>query len=258
MSDTSEAPEGHDDGGSSVEDRARKMGWRPQDEFKGDPEKWRPAQEFLDRGLNELPVLRDRYKNLEKKLDEQSKTVSEFLDFARKGEERAYERARKELLEKRESAVAMADTESFKKIEAELTELKPPPSPKVMALPPEAAEVAAWVEENPWYNANPEMQDDAKAIEANLFRNRPNMPLAERLAETKKRIQAMYPDQFQNHRRASAPSVSEGSGAPPPRGKAKSYENLPADAKKACDKFVRSIPGFTREEYCKTYDWGDA
>ena len=32
------------------EEAARKEGWRPKEEFEGDPEKWRPAKEFVERG----------------------------------------------------------------------------------------------------------------------------------------------------------------------------------------------------------------
>ena len=29
---------------------AREQGWKPQDEYEGDPNKWRPAKEFVERG----------------------------------------------------------------------------------------------------------------------------------------------------------------------------------------------------------------
>jgi len=32
------------------EDQAREQGWRPKEEYEGDPEKWRPAKEFVERG----------------------------------------------------------------------------------------------------------------------------------------------------------------------------------------------------------------
>jgi hypothetical protein len=42
-------------------------------------------------------------------------------------------------------------------------------------------------------------------------------------------------------------------------GKAKAgdhvYDNLPSDAKKECDRFVREIKGFTREKYCEDFAW---
>ena len=32
------------------EGQAREMGWRPKDEWEGEPEKWRDAKEFVERG----------------------------------------------------------------------------------------------------------------------------------------------------------------------------------------------------------------
>ena len=64
-----------------------------------------------------------------------------------------------------------------------------------------------------------------------------------------------YPDKFGNPRREQASSVAEpGSQAPRPK-KGKTYDDLPPEAKAACDKFVRTIPGYKREDYVKEYDW---
>jgi uncharacterized membrane protein YqaE (UPF0057 family) len=40
-----------------VIDKATKMGWTPKTEFRGDPDKWRPADEFVERGENMLPFV---------------------------------------------------------------------------------------------------------------------------------------------------------------------------------------------------------
>ena len=32
------------------EGEAREMGWRPKEEWQGEPEKWRDAKEFVERG----------------------------------------------------------------------------------------------------------------------------------------------------------------------------------------------------------------
>ena len=34
----------------SYEDEARNQGWKPKDEYEGDPTKWRPAKDFVERG----------------------------------------------------------------------------------------------------------------------------------------------------------------------------------------------------------------
>ena len=32
------------------ESQAREQGWKPKEEYEGDPNKWRPAKEFVERG----------------------------------------------------------------------------------------------------------------------------------------------------------------------------------------------------------------
>src|SRR5580698_7384300 len=98
MSDVSGAEETPRPNESEVE--ARRLGWVGKDEFKGDPDKWRPADEFLDRGRRILPiVLKDNEKLqrrigvLESKLNETAEATKELLAFTSKSEERAYKRA---------------------------------------------------------------------------------------------------------------------------------------------------------------------
>ena len=40
--------------------RARRMGWIPKDEYGGKPDNWRSAKDFIERGENEMPILRER------------------------------------------------------------------------------------------------------------------------------------------------------------------------------------------------------
>ena len=47
-----------------IEARARAMGWRPQEEFNGDPAKWKPAEDFVAKGENDLPVLRENMRRM--------------------------------------------------------------------------------------------------------------------------------------------------------------------------------------------------
>lgn len=38
--------------------KAKDMGWRPLEQFKGDPEKWVDAEEYVERGEHVLPIVR--------------------------------------------------------------------------------------------------------------------------------------------------------------------------------------------------------
>ena len=99
----------------ATEARARRMGWKPEAEWQGEPPKdgFRTAEEFVEHGTAELSILRERNKKLDtqlverdKRLDEMSGTLAEFKEFASKSEERAYKRAKKDLQAKQRQAMA--------------------------------------------------------------------------------------------------------------------------------------------------------
>ena len=58
-----------DEGQQQVDDgadaKARRMGWKPKDEYTGNPEKWVPAEEFLKTGFDTPAILAERYKILD-------------------------------------------------------------------------------------------------------------------------------------------------------------------------------------------------
>jgi F0F1-type ATP synthase membrane subunit b/b' len=143
------------DDGAKIEERARRIGWVPKDEFRGDPEKWAPADEFLERGERTLPILLERNRKIDDKLgkaEKDNKTLREqieamngtlkeardtFVEFRERTanvEQRAYQRARAELLAERDAAVAAADPAAFKAADAALTELDKT-APKPVAKP---------------------------------------------------------------------------------------------------------------------------
>ena len=77
--DTIEVPNTPEDAPqiSYEEKRARAMGWRPKEEFKGDPDKWVDAAQFADNADKSLPLAKaEARRALEVELREET----EFLD----------------------------------------------------------------------------------------------------------------------------------------------------------------------------------
>lgn len=253
---------------TDVEQRAMRLGWVPKDQFKGDPDKHRSAEEFLDRGVNMLPLLqRDNEKlhrgmsRLEKRLEEQSRTFEEFQKFSQQGMEREYKRGKAEAEAKLDTAIQNADVAGAQQARRELAaieearpqpvqERKEPDKPKVDPV------FQDWMDENPWFNSDQALQGYAGKQYSILEKKYPGRAPRELLDETKKLVMDKFPEEFGiNPRREAASAVSEPSGAGQQRKKGRTYADLPPDAKKACDKFVRTIPGYTREKYIETYDW---
>ena len=269
-------PEGGDKGSDngSVESRARRMGWKPEGEWHGEPPKdgFRTAEEFVERGEAELPILRERNRKLDDelaqtnvRLDEMTGTLTEFRDYHAKTEERALARAKKELVEKQRQAVAAEDTAAFDKATKEIDALDADaakarddaarkPTAKASGDDPV---FRAWSGENTWYGDDMELTAYADTIAPHVAKKtqatgRPYFDAIS--AEVKKR----FADRFENPNRKAAPNV-EGGGRMPGGGgkKGKGYSDLPAEAKAACDRYVKQEL-LTKEQYLADFDWSEA
>lgn len=259
-------PEGNDS-----ETKARRLGWVPKEEFRGDPDKHRSAEDFLKRGDEILPLLQRDNKRLhegfgkiEKELKETRETLQSFAEFAAKGEERAYKRAKAELETKLDQATELADVPQARQIRREIEELdggrtapKPKPDPVGEPDKPETnPEIAAWIEREEWFNRSKELRESAILEFSYLEKKFPGKPMQEILAETKQRVVDQHPEKFGiNPKRDGAAAVASPTGEGARRKTGKTYDDLPAEAKKACDKYVRTIPNYTKEKYVKDYEW---
>ena len=253
----------------TVEAQARRMGWVPRDEFKGDAATWRPAEEFLDRGMNLLPVLQQqfraldgRYAKVERELESSRRANADLIERFRTADERAYKRALHDLEARRSSAVANGDTAAFEAADKEMRELRetaPAPTTQstAAAAPAPPAEVIAWVAANPWFSSNEEARDDAVAIQSVVDKQNPGMPLSERLALTRKKVMALHPGLFENPRRSAPAAVSASSPEPSRAVNPRSFEALPADVRREFERAARNLEGrgkpLTKEEFARYY-----
>jgi len=255
---------------SDTEARARRLGWVPKEDFKGDPDKHRSAEEFLERGETMLPLLKrdndrlhDGMTKLERRLEEQAKTFTQYVEFASKAEERAYKRALAELEAKRDAAIETADVNGAKNAQRQIDELNkdaaaaPKPPEKKDEQPQADPAIQSWIRENDWFEKSASLRAYAVEEFGDLERRFPGKSKSELLAETKQKTMERFPDKFGiNPRREGASAVNEPSAGNPPRKKAgKTYEDLPVEAKRACDKFCKTIPGYTKDKYVADYEW---
>lgn len=234
-----------------VEEKARKMGWTPKEEFKGDPEKWRGAAEFVERGETMLPIMRKTVEKLERKLAETEKTMKEFAEFHTKTEQRAYEKAYRELKEQQIKAVSAGDAAAFMEADKELATLQQEAATKAKPQSGAHPDYAAWVEKNRWVEDDPELAEEAE-VQALYLRNKgTKLEGADFLNEVAKRVKERRPEKFGNPRRSAAPSV-EGSTPGPRKAGGKTFADMPKDARDACVTFESRF-GIKRDEYVKNY-----
>lgn len=238
---------------SEAEVKARAQGWAPKDEWRGPDEKWVDAETFLKRGEQIAPIQAERIEKLTRELEDAKRTIADFAGWRSKVEKDAYERAMKDIKARQREAVKTMDEAAFEAAEKDAQELQKKVEQKT-EQPGEAPEVAAWKSANPWFDADPALNLEAQAIHVNIGRTKPGLTLEQNLAEVTKEIKRRYPEKFgieENPRRKEAPSV-EGANGTRTKAGGKSYADLPAEAKAACDSFVKQKI-MNREQYVKDY-----
>ena len=230
--------------------KAEKMGWTPKDQFKGDPAKWRPADEFVERGENMLPIVRAQVKRQEREIAELKQTVQQFAEFASKSEARAMEKALATLRQERADAIAKGDGVAFDKVDAQIEDLrkKAESKPAPQAKDGEDPVFNEWLGRNKWAE-DTKMQRIAHGIAEALVADGETARGTELLDMVAKEVKQRYPEKFENPRRKDAPTV-EG-GAAPRRSGGKSFADMPADARAACERMAKNAYAGKPEEAAK-------
>jgi hypothetical protein len=249
MSDTNVGVDAGADANAQVdqtndpETKARRLGWVPKEEFRGDPTRWKPADEFVAHGEEILPILKHNNETLHERLGTQERQISEMRqvmvemrDQTRKNTERMYAQARTDVEEEMKAAVESADVQRFDAAKARLKTMEAPPAyqPNAGQAPYVDPVVMRWVEDNAWFKVDPGMAGYATAVFQQRQTAKPGASVREHLDEVRRDVMERFPDKFGNARRSDASPVAA-PGAPPAarRSNKRTFDDLPQDAKVA-------------------------
>lgn len=252
---------------SSEEVEARLLGWKPLDEFSGDPARWRPANEFLEKGKQingflrkDLDKIRNELRRRDAQIAELQTSIMQFAEYHKETEARALERARKELNAARKEAIRAQDGERVVEIEERLENLDEAAAqmrvtPPVIAQRPTGPDpiFKQWVDANPWYSNDRVLRALTHDYAEEIKQTNPQLVGLEFLEQVKMRVKEEHPEFFQNPSKTRPAAVSTSSTASGSRSNRKrTYADLPPEARDVCDKFVRK--GFvTQESYVQDY-----
>lgn len=237
------------------EAEARKEGWVPQEDWKGPEDAWKPAEQFVKDGENINGILRKKVDRLETRVEELLQTNEKFKDFSKRAldkEKKENDRLIKELEVVRKQAVTDGDGDAFARADEQLQELRSQnyDQPDTSGLDPAAQR---WLEQNPWYQTDDRLGAYADGI-ADRLRAR-GFTGAAYWDELTRQVKETFPDHFGNPNRRRANGVEGGGERDSKDSKAKTWENLPEEAKRAYTQFKRDIPGFKKEDFLAQYDW---
>ena len=260
------------------EEKAREQGWVPLDEWRGEPDKWVDADKFIERGETILPILQSRLDKAEAaletnkaELDKMRTEVAEgratseefkkFHDDVMANQKQRYERAITELKQDKADALSEGDGKKVVEIEGQIEEIedaaaKAEPTRKADSEPDGSGggaddippEIKEWIAENEWFAKDEVLRAFADGYALQIRDQYEGRAMLDKLAEKTKET---FPGKFQNPNRNRDPDVDNGGGKPPTGGNG--YDDLPPEARQACDRFIKQFPGYTREQYCEEY-----
>ena len=103
--------------------KAQELGWRPEEEWTGDPSDWVPAKEFVGRQklYDRIHSLKNEVVNI-KRANEQDMAV--IKQYVQQMSEIEYKRALADLTAQRKTAVREADVEAVENLDSQIDELK--------------------------------------------------------------------------------------------------------------------------------------
>jgi hypothetical protein len=220
------------------EQKARDAGWVSQEEWTGDPDKWRPAREFVDRG-----ELFSKIDSMGKELKEAKKTLKMMQEHHSKVKESEYNRAVADLKALQKQHLEEGNSDGYLETTELLTDLRA--EQKARAVIQETVPAAnephpsfvEWQNKNDWYSKDKEMHDYADAIGLGYAQQHPELEPEEVLKYVSTQVRGRFRERFVNPNRAK-PSVVEGTNnTATPK---KTSIELTEEERKVMNTFVRA------------------
>lgn len=258
------------------ESEARAQGWRGQEDWKGDPEDFVDAKEFVKRGEAIMPILRKNNEKLLKELNEaktaaeEARTVAkEFQKFQKENYERKakeLEEQVKQLRQEKRTAINEGDGDRVVDIDDAIDAIreeqaetrkqmaeaeKEKPAPQQQTVDPE---IQSWIERNDWFGKDRRLTRIANALGEAIREENPTITGRDFLDKLDEEL-ATY---GKGNTKEVPPNPVEGRTTTRPNnsfGKKRGYNDLPSDAKAACDRFLAQGLIKSKEEYLESYQW---
>ena len=260
---------------TEIEKKAKQFGWVPKEDYKGAEGSWLDAPEFVERGEQILPIVQSNNRRLQGQIGQLTNSLSSVQDALKASEatiralqeshdadtQAQVEATRKQLKEELEAASRDGDHKSVADLTDQMTRLntaeakgkgnndegEETPRGRPREIPPALkAEVEDWYTRNPEYRTNARKLALGNAV-SHEFRaagdTRVGAAFLDAVAEEVDK--ALGDGGRTGHSKVSGDNGGRGrqTGS---TGGGKTYADLPAEAKTACDKMAARLVGPNR------------
>lgn len=271
-----------------IEERAKAQGWKPKEEFKGDPEQFVEAAEYVRRGEEVLPFVKATNRRLNETV-EQLQTRLEASERMVRANAAALEEVqtanREAQVERAEQTVeqieaAIVDAREANDVQTELVLLrkhatavtaaaKAKEKPAVKEEPrtngsadlTKTPEFKEFLQENSWWQDDAVMRAASIEIQNQLYREgtiTSATPMSERLTMVAEATRAKFGMKDSGGRKRTQRVESgggPGGGNNSSSESGKSFSDLPEDAKIACDKAAKRLKIGEGQKFKTVDDW---
>lgn len=224
---------------NETEQEARTLGWKAQDEYKG--EGWKPAEEYVAAKKTTLTTEVRALRNTVSQMQKASEAVLAHQTRVEEANRKAgYEQAMREINSRMTEAVKTGNAGAVNELAVARDNLVRHDETQRLHQQTvnnaEPVEVTQWKTDNAWFNKDDDLTRYAKAYEMELTQQK--IPLQTRLEMTAKKVKEAFPYKFDQQRRTQGTTMATGNktvngGSRPQAG---TYDALTPDAKKECDR----------------------
>lgn len=243
------------------ESEALAMGYKGEEDYKGDPDKFMDAEAFVKYHEASIPKMRstiiDLNNQLQKRNAQLQKNDEQFISY-KDQTDKLLANLRKQNEKAQEQAVEDGDVEKFRELKKEGEELKEPPR-KIEQNgidPAIQSAIDDFNKRNPVVTRSPMLQQEMVAILDNEVDQ--TKSVNDQFHEGEAILQKRWPHLFPaNDKRDEVPSVSTGARTVRTKSKEKGYRDLPDEARRMADdmaaRFKRMGREYSKEDYAKEY-----
>lgn len=225
---------------SEIETLAEEMGWSPKDKWRGDPDKWKPAKDFVKSTVDVNRSLSKDVRELRENTERVLKAQSKIID-------REVERRVAEATQRFHQAVADGDSQEAFRASEEIRHAK-------QAVVEEEPPASNWQRNNAWYGTHTEASDLAYGVCERLAKQ--GRSQAEQLAEAEKAVRKAFPDLFESKPKSepkqAPPPVHGGQRSTQGQPRAKGWNDIPSEYRSAAERNLTRW-GLTKEAYAKVF-----
>ena len=243
---------------TEVEKAAMAQGWKPKDQWDGDPNQHRSAREYLDRG-----ELLGKIKSQNQQLGEFREAIKQMADHNKRVYQAGFEQAIKDLKAQKMMALKDGDAEAVlaidDKIEEQRGKLEEVKAQQVkISAPPKVSDTTTnWLAVNQWYQTETAMKYAANGFAADFASRNPNASEEEIYAFIDKEIRKEFPHKFKTTQAAPSPDGDSrrGGGGKPTSGNA-TFEKVLSTMTEEQQTIARSLVrsgAITKDKYVE--DW---